>query len=117
MAAPPLTAGERRAGLGLGVAAIAAFVALSGGRVLFLAVGLTMGIGLTLAAAARNRVATAALSFVTAFGPWGFAAIFGVAYVGFALWLLARAGKVGEVTSPAPNGGSSTAHRDGGRAI
>ena len=113
MVAPPLTGGERRAGLVLGVAAIAAFVALSGGRALFLAIGLTMGIGLTLAATARNRVATAALAFVTTFGPWGFAAVFGLPYAAFALWLLARAGKV---TSPTPNGGSSTARRGGGRA-
>ena len=114
MAAPPLTDGERRAGLVLGVVAIAAFVALSGGRAIFLAVGLTMGIGLTAAAATRNRVATAFLAFVTTFGPWGFAAVFGLPYAGFALWLLARASKV---TSPTPNGESSTAHRDGGRAI
>jgi hypothetical protein len=113
VAAPELTDGERRAGLALGALALAAFVALSGGRPLFLAVGLTMGIGLVLASARRTRVGAAFLSFVTAFGPWGFAAIFGVAYVGFALWLLARAGKV---TPPAPSAGSAAARRGRGRA-
>ena len=113
MAAPPLTDGERRLGVGLGVVALVAFVALSGGRALFLAVGLTMAIGLVLLSSWRSRVGTAVFAFVTTFGPWSFAAVFGIPYAVFALWLLARAPKV---TSPAPSAGSSAARRGGGRA-
>jgi len=116
VAAPPLTDGERRLGLVLGVVAVAAFVALSGGRVLFLAVGLTMAVGLLVTTGRRSRVGAAFFAFVTTFGPWSFAAVFGLPYAVFALWLLARAGRVGSVTSPAPSEGSAAARRDDGPA-
>ena len=115
MAAPTLTDGERRLGLALGIVASAAFVALSGGRALFLGVGLTMAFGLVLTSGWRSRVGASFFAFVTTFGPWSFAAVFGIPYAVFALWLLARAGKV-DVRSPAPSGGSATAPGDGGRA-
>ena len=116
MAAPELTTGEQRTGLFLGAAAFVAFVVLSGGNPLFLAIGLTMAVGLLLASARRNRIATAAISFVTAFGPWVFAAIFGVFYAAFGLWLLARASRRG-VTPPGPSGGSGGAPPGRGRAV
>ena len=111
MAAASLTKGERRLGLFLGAAATTAFVALSGGRTLFLAIGLPMGLGLVAASLARNRVAAAFLAFVTAFGPWSFAAVFGIFYAGFALWLLARASTV---RSPVPSEGTTAARGDDG---
>ena len=113
MVAPPLTPVERRVGLALGVVATVAFVALSGGQTLFLAVGLTMGVGLSAAALKGNRIAAAFLAFVTTFGPWGFAAVFGAPYAIYAFWLLARASRV---TSPAPSGGTPAARHDGGPA-
>ena len=117
MAAPPLTPLERRLGLTLGVVATVAFVVLSNGLPVFLAVGLAMGVGLTAAAWAGNRIAAAFVAFATTFGPWGFAAIFGAPYAIYALWLLARASKVTTPERPpAPSGGRRAARRDGGRA-
>ena len=107
MAAAALTEGERRTGLVLAAAALVAFAALSNGTPLFLAIGTAMAVALGAACLGRNRVAAAALAFVTAFGPWGFAAIAGAVYAGFGLWLLAKAPKPGAaITSPERTEGS-----------
>ncbi len=96
MTAPPLQILEQRIGLGLSLVAAASFIALSGGRPLFLGVGLTMSVLLAVGAWRRNRVGAAFAAFVTTFGPWSFAAIFGAAYAVYALWILSRSGKVTE---------------------
>ncbi len=109
MHAPPLTDLERRLGLVLGVLATVAFVALSRGNPLFLAVGLAMGVGLLLAAAGRNRVGAAFVSFVTTFGPWGFAAIAGAGFAAYAFWLLSRGARLNREAPPEPSAGTTTA--------
>lgn len=106
MAAAALTEGERRTGLALAAAALLGFAALSNGTPLFLAIGTAMAVGLGFACLRRHRVAAAALAFVTAFGPWSFAAVAGAVYAGYGLWLLAKAPKTDAVTAPGPTEGS-----------
>ncbi len=108
MKAPPLQVLERRIGLGLALVAAASFTAFSGGRPLFLGVGLTMSALLALGAWRRSRVGAAFAAFVTTFGPWSFAAIFGAAYAAYAFWILSRAGKVTEERR-APSEGTTAA--------
>lgn len=102
---PPLTDGERRAGLVLAVVAGLAFFALSGGRALFLGVGLTMAGALGFAAHRRSRIGTAFAAMATTFGPWSFAAVFGAPYAIYAFWILSRGSRR---RSPGPSGGTST---------
>ena len=113
MSVPALTDGERTAGLVLGGVAGAAFVALAGGRLLFLAVGLAMAGALLFASHRRSRLGAAFASMITTFGPWGFAAVFGAPYAIFAFWILSRGSKL---RSPGPSGGTRAARRGGGRA-
>lgn len=110
---PALTDGERRAGLVLGVVAGAAFVTLSGGRPLFLGVGLVMAGALVLASGRRSRIGAAFAAFATTFGPWSFAAVFGAPYAIYAFWILSRGTKL---RSLGPSGGTPAARRGGGRA-
>lgn len=86
---PPLTEGQRR--IGLGLAAFATVFFASTRQPLFIAIGLAMTTGLAISAWKRNRVATAVFAFVTTFGPWVFAYVFGAAYAVYALWLLSGA--------------------------
>lgn len=113
LSAPPLTEGERKVGLALGVVAGVAFVGLSGGRPLFLGVGLAMAGALVLASWRGSRVGAAFAAMFTTFGPWGFAAVFGAPYAIFAFWLLSRGAKL---MSPGPSEGTPAARRGGGRA-
>ena len=69
-----------------------AFVALRLGSVVLLGIGLTLAVILAIAASRRHRVGTAVASFATAFGPWGFAYIFGGIYIVFG-FLLIRTGR------------------------
>ena len=86
---PPLTSAQQRIGVGLAVFAMAFFAST---RVpLFVVIGAAMTIGLAVSAARRNRIATAVFAFVTTFGPWVFAYVFGAAYAIYALWLLSGA--------------------------
>ena len=87
---PPLTRLERRIGTGLGVVAGLAFVGLSGGRALYLAIGLAMAGALTLASSRGSRLGAAFAAMATTFGPWTFAAVFGAPYAIFAFWILSR---------------------------
>ena len=86
---PPLTKTQQR--LGLGLAAFATVFFASTGVALFIGIGLVMTIGLGVSAWRRNRVAAAVFAFITTFGPWVFAYVFGAAYAIYALWLLAGA--------------------------
>ena len=86
---PPLTRAQQR--IGLGLAAFASVFFASTGVPLFLAIGLTMTVGLGVSAWRRHRVATAFFAFVTTFGPWVFAYVLGAAYAVFSLWLLSGA--------------------------
>ena len=86
---PPLTRTQQR--LGLGLAAFATVFFASSGVALFIAIGLAMTIGLAVSAWRRNRIAAAGFAFVTTFGPWVFAYVFGAAYAIYALWLLSGA--------------------------
>ena len=116
LSAPALEDRERRVGLGLGVVAGAAFVALSGGRVLFLGVGLTMATALLLATWWRSRLGAAFAAFATTFGPWGFAAVFGAPYAIYAFWILAKGRRLMDPPAPpGPSAGTREARRDGGR--
>ena len=113
---PLLTDTERKVGLGLGVVAGVAFVALSGGQVLFLGVGLTMATALLLATWWRSRLGAAFAAFATTFGPWGFAAVFGAPYAIYAFWILSRGRRLMESSEPpAPSAGTRGARRGGGR--
>lgn len=113
VSAPALTEGEQRTGVVLGVVAGAAFVALSGGRPLFLGVGLVMAGALVLASWGRSRIGAAFAAFATTFGPWSFAAVFGAPYAIYAFWILSRGTKL---RSQGPSGGTPAARRGGGRA-
>jgi hypothetical protein len=99
---PPLTVLQRR--LGLGLAAFATVVFAATGVPLFIAIGLPLAIGLGVSAWRRARILTAVIAFVTTFGPWGFAYVFGAAYAVYALWLLSgatnRADRRNESSSP-----------------
>ena len=53
------------------------------------AIGLAMVGAIAFAASRRHRVATAAASFITAFGPWSFAYVLGAAYLALAFYLVA----------------------------
>ena len=86
---PPLTRVQQR--IGLGLAAFATVFFASTGAPVFVAIGLAMTIGLGVSSWQRIRIATAAFAFVTTFGPWGFAYVFGAAYAVFSLWLLSGA--------------------------
>lgn len=113
---PLLTDGERRAGLVLGIVAGVAFVALSGGRALFLAIGLTMAGALTYAAWRGSRLGAAFAAFATTFGPWSFAAVFGAPYAIYAFWVLAKGRRLMEPPAPrGPSAGTRGARRGGGR--
>jgi hypothetical protein len=107
-----LSDGERRAGLVLGIFAGAAFIALSGGRALFLVVGLAMAGALVLASWRRSRIGAAFAAFATTFGPWSFAAVFGAPYAIYAFWILSRGTRL---RSPEPSAGTPAARRGGGR--
>ena len=86
---PPLTRTQQR--IGLGLAAFATVVFASTGVPLFVAIGLAMTVGLGVSAWRRHRIATAVFAFLTTFGPWVFAYVFGAAYAVFSLWLLSGA--------------------------
>lgn len=86
---PPLTRLQQRLGLGLAAFAIVFFA--STGVPLFIAIGSAMTIGLAVSAWRRHRIAAAVFAFVTTFGPWVFAYVFGAAYAVYALWLLSGA--------------------------
>lgn len=86
---PPLTRTQQR--LGLGLAAFATVFFASTGVALFIAIGLTMTLGLAVSSWRRHRIAAAVFAFVTTFGPWVFAYVFGAAYAIYALWLLSGA--------------------------
>ena len=113
VAAPALSDRERTAGLVLGGIAGVAFVALSGGRPLFLAIGLVMAGALLVASWRRSRIGAAFAAFATTFGPWSFAAVFGAPYAIYAFWILSRGAKL---RSPGPSAGRPGARRGGGRA-
>lgn len=113
IAVPALEDRERTVGLVLGVVAGAAFVALSGGRLLFLGLGFAMAGALVFASHRRSRLGAAVAAVATAFGPWGFAAVFGAPYAIYAFWVLSRGSRL---TSPGPSGGTPTTRRGGGRA-
>ena len=116
VSAPALTDGERKVGLALGIVAGIAFVVLSGGRALFLAVGLTMAVALTFAAWRGSRLGAAFAAFATTFGPWSFAAVFGAPYAIYAFWILAKGRRLMDPTAPpGPSAGRRGARRDGGR--
>jgi hypothetical protein len=53
------------------------------------AIGVVMVGAIAFAASRRHRVGTAAASFVTAFGPWGFAYVLGAFYLALAFYLVA----------------------------
>lgn len=92
--APPLTTNEQRIGFVLAAAAAAAFVALRYDQPTRLGLGLVMAGLLGFTASRRARIRTTLACFVVAFGgPWGYYAIAGVVYAGFALWLLSRGAK------------------------
>ena len=91
---PPLTRTQQR--LGLGLAAFATVFFASTGVALFIAIGLAMTVGLGVSAWRRNRIATAVFAFITTFGPWVFAYVFGAAYAIYALWLLSGATRSAE---------------------
>jgi membrane protein implicated in regulation of membrane protease activity len=91
---PPLTRTQQR--LGLGLAAFATVFFASTGVALFIVIGLAMTTGLALSAWRRNRVAAAVFAFITTFGPWVFAYVFGAAYAVYSLWLLSGATKSAE---------------------
>ena len=86
---PPLTRTQQR--IGLGLAAFATVFFASTGVALFVAIGLAVTVPLGVSAWLRRRVATAVFAFITTFGPWSFAYVFGAAYAIYALWLLAGA--------------------------
>ena len=86
---PPLTRTQQR--LGLGLAAFATVFFASTGVPLFIGIGLAMTIPLGISAWRRHRIATAVFAFVTTFGPWVFAYVFGAAYAVYSLWLLSGA--------------------------
>lgn len=90
--AVPLSEREQRAALAFAAVGFGGFVALLHDSPALLAIGAAMTGGLAIAAWRRNRLGTAIAAFVTAFGPWSFFYIVGVAYVGLAFWL-ARAGR------------------------
>ena len=86
---PALSETQRR--IGLGLAAFATIFFVSTRTPLFIAIGLVMTVGLAVSAWRRHRVATAVFAFITTFGPWVFAYVFGAAYAIYALWLLSGA--------------------------
>ena len=86
---PPLTRTQQR--IGLGLAAFATVFFASTGVPLFVAIGLAMTVGLGVSAWRRHRIATAVFAFITTFGPWVFAYVFGAAYAVYSLWLLSGA--------------------------
>lgn len=85
----------------LAALAAVAFLALRLGSAVLLVIGLGLSAALAYAAWRRHRVGTAIASFATAFGPWGFAYIFGGAYIVFG-FLLVRAGR--QVSRDNPGG-------------
>ena len=86
---PPLTRTQQR--IGLGLAAFATVFFASTGVPMFVAIGLAMTVGLGVSAWRRHRIATAVFAFITTFGPWVFAYVFGAAYAVYSLWLLSGA--------------------------
>lgn len=112
---PVLTERERRTGLVLAGVAGLAFFALSGGRALFLGIGLAMAGALGFASHRRSRLGAAFAAMVTTFGPWSFAAVFGAPYAIFAFWLLARGRRLMDPAPPGRSGGTRAARRGGGR--
>lgn len=86
---PPLTRTQQR--IGLGLAAFATVFFASTGVALFVVIGLALAIPLGVSAWRRRRVPAAVFAFITTFGPWSFAYVFGAAYAIYSLWLLAGA--------------------------
>jgi hypothetical protein len=58
------------------------------------AIGVTLALFLALASVRGHRAFMAIASFLTGFGPWGFAYIFGAPYLAFAAFLLWRANRL-----------------------
>jgi hypothetical protein len=58
------------------------------------AIGVGLGLFLALASVRGHRALMAVAAFVTGFGPWGFAYIFGAPYLAFAAFLLLQANRV-----------------------
>ena len=90
--AVPLTRNEQRIAIALAAAAAVFFVLSLRDSTAVLAVGLVMAGALAAAAWRRHRIATAIASFVTGFGPWGFAFILGAPFLILA-FVLVRAGR------------------------
>jgi hypothetical protein len=58
------------------------------------ALGVALASVLAVGAIVRNRAVMAIGAFITAFGPWGFAYIFGAPYLALAAFLLWRANRL-----------------------
>jgi len=56
--------------------------------------GIAFAAVLATGAILRNRAVMAIGAFLTGFGPWGFAYVFGAPYLGFAAFLLWRANRL-----------------------
>ena len=88
---PRLRDVEQRVGFGLAAFAALGFTVLLRGHPVLLAIGLALAALLALAAWRRNRIATAVVAFLTTFGPWVFAYVFGAPYAVYAFWVLSGA--------------------------
>lgn len=90
---------ERRFSLVAAVAAGGAFVTLyvpwfdTAAGVILALIGVAMAGLLGLAARARHRLFTVIAAFLLGFGPWNFAWILGLPFMGLAAWLMFRGSK------------------------
>src|SRR5687768_6234901 len=72
-------------------------------RLLLVAFGIGFSFALWITARMRQRGWAAFAAFLTGiFGPWGYAFVVGALYIGFAFWLLWRAGRGLKKEPPAP---------------